>query len=80
MPALYEGMGDGVPERGVTGLPVKQAGYALPNPSQTAPEIWTASGVITGHLVVTLRGQVEFQTADHSACLREGGTEVRRRG
>ena len=53
---------------------------ALPEPTQTAPKNWTASCVITGHLVVALRGQVEFQTADHSACLREGRTVVRRRG
>ena len=38
MPALFEGLGKGVPERGVTHLPVKQVGLALPNPSQTAPE------------------------------------------
>ena len=38
VPALFEGLGDGVPERGVTRLPVKQAVLALPNPTQTAPE------------------------------------------
>ena len=77
---LFEGLGDGVPERGVTRLPGKQAGLALPDPSQTAPENWTASCVIKGHLVAALRVQVEFRTADHSACLREGRTAVRRRG
>ena len=35
-----------------------------------------ASCVNTGHLVAALRGQVEFQTADHSACLQEGRTAV----
>ena len=35
---LFEGLGDGVPERGVTHLSVKQEGLALPDPSQTAPE------------------------------------------
>ena len=79
VPDLFEGLGDGVPERGVTRLPVKQAGLSLPNPTQTAPENWTASCVITGNLVAALRGQVEFRTADHSDCLREGRTEVRRR-
>ena len=76
VPALFEGLGGGVPERGVTRLPVKQAGLALPDPSQTAPENWTASCVITGYLVAALRGQVEFRTADHLACLREGRTDV----
>ena len=63
--ALFEGLREGVPERGVTRQTVKQAGLALSDPSQTAPENWTASYVITEHLVVALRGQVEFQTADH---------------
>ena len=72
-------MGDSIPERGVTCLSVKQAGSALPDPSQTAPENWTASCVITGHLVTALRGQVEFRTVDHSACLQKGHMAVRRR-
>ena len=80
VPALFEGPGGGVPERGVTRLPVKRAGSALPDPSQTAPENWTASCVITGHLVAALRGQAEFRTSDRSARLREGRTAVRRRG
>ena len=80
MPALYEGLREGVPEREITRLMVKHAGLDLPDPTQTAPENWTAACVITGHLVAALRGQVEFWTADHSACLREGRTAVRRRG
>ena len=65
VPALFERLGKGVLEQGVTCLPVKQAGLALPDPSEMAPENWTASCVITGHLVAALRGQVEFRTADH---------------
>ena len=65
VPALFERLRKGVPEQGVTRLPVKHAGLALPDPSQTAPENWTASCVITGHLVAALRGQVEFWIADH---------------
>ena len=79
VPEFFEGLGDGVPERGVTRLPVKQAGLALPEPCQMAPENWTSSCVIIGHLVAVLRGQVEFRTADHSACLLEGRTAVRPR-
>ena len=33
VPALFEGLGEGAPERGVTRLPVKQAGLALPDPT-----------------------------------------------
>ena len=80
VPALFEGLGEGVPEQGVTHLPIKQEGLALPDPSHTAPENWTASCVITGNLVAALRGQVEFRMEDHSACLREGLTAVWRRG
>ena len=80
VPALFEGLGDGVPEGGVTHLPVKQAVLNLPDPSQTAPENWTASCVITGHAVAALRGQVEFRTADHSDFLQESRTAVWKRG
>ena len=67
VPALYEGLREGLSERGITHLTVKQTGLALPDPTQMAPENWTASCDITGHLVAALRGQVEFRAADHSA-------------
>ena len=38
VPELFEGLREGMPERGVTRLPVKQAGLSLPDPSQTALE------------------------------------------
>ena len=75
---LFKVLGKGAPERGVTRLPVKQSGLALPETTLTAPDNCTASCVITVHLVVVLRGQVEFRTANHSACLQEGRTAVRR--
>ena len=78
--ALFEGLGNGVPERDFTRLTVKQVGLALPDPYQTAPENWTASYVTTGHLVEALRGQVDFRTADHLACLLEGRAAVQQRG
>ena len=80
MSELFEGLGKRVPERGVTLMAVKQVGLDLPDPSHKSPENWTASCVITGHLAIELRGQVEFRMADYSACLREGRTAVRRRG
>ena len=61
-----------------TRLQAKQAGLALPDPTKTATENWTASCVITGHLVAELRGQEEFQMADHLACLQEGRMAVRK--
>ena len=80
VPAIFIGLTERVSERENTCLLVKQAGLALPDPVETAPENWTASCVITVHLVAALRGQVKFRTADHSACLREGRTAVRKRG
>ena len=80
VPELFKGLREGVLERENTRLPAKQAGLALPDPLQAAPEKWTASCVITGHLVASLRGQVVFQTADHLACLWRGQLAVRHRG
>ena len=65
VPALFRGLSEVLPERENTRLPVKQAGLALQDPVQTSPKNWTASCVITGHLVAALRGQVVSRTADH---------------
>ena len=78
IPALFQGLGKGTSGRGATRLPTKQAGLAFLDPTKTAPENWTASYVITGHLVAELRGQEVFQMADHSSCLREGRAEVQK--
>ena len=55
---LFQRLGEGEPGRGVSHLLVKHEGLALPDTTNTAPENWTASCVITGHLVAALRGQV----------------------
>ena len=80
VPALFRSLKEGVPARENTSLPVKQTGLAVSDPFQTAPENWTSSFVITGHSVVSLRGQVVFRTADHLTCLRGGRLDVRQRG
>ena len=80
VPALFRGLTEGLPTRENTRLPVKQAGLAIPDPVKTAPENWTASCVITGHLVAALRDQAAFRTVDHTACLRGGRLAVRHRG
>ena len=68
-PTLLQSLGEGTPRRGVTRLPVKHVVLALPDTTKTAPEVWTASYVITGHLVAALRVQEELWTEDHSICL-----------
>ena len=62
-----------------TRLPVNFAALAILNPVKTDPENWTASCVITGHLVAAVRDQDIFRTADHTACLRGGRLAVRHR-
>ena len=80
LPALFRGLTKGLPTRENTRLLVKQAGLAIPDPVLTAPENWTASCFITGHLISALRGQTTFRTADHTACLKLGRLAVRHRG
>ena len=70
LPVLFKGLGEGSPGIRVTCLSVKRAGLALPYPTNTAPENWTTTCVITGRLIVALRGQVELRMEDHSACLQ----------
>ena len=57
LPDLFEGLGEGAPERGVTRMPVKQARLTLPDPKLTASVNWIASCVIKGHLVAMLMGK-----------------------
>ena len=68
---LFHGLREGTPGRGVTRLPVKQAGLDLPDPTNTGPENWMLSCVITGHLVAAFKVQEDFSTTDHSSYLQE---------
>ena len=77
---FFRGLTEGLPTRANTRLLVKQAGLAIPDRVQTAPENWMASCVITGHLAADLRGQAAFRTADHTACLMGVRMAVRYRG
>ena len=56
LPSLFQGGTSQIPGRFITGLPVKQAGIALPDPTWIAQANWAASCMITGHLVAVLRG------------------------
>ena len=55
----------------VTGLTVKQYRITLPDPNHTARANWTASCVITGHLVVVLCGTAEFRSGYHALLMGE---------
>ena len=77
--ALFQGFMSQILVGAITGLPFNQAGIALPNPTQTAEANWTASCVITGHLVAALRGTDEFRSGYHALLMEEVMEEIRRR-
>ena len=79
LPSLFQGALSQIPRRAITGLPVKQAGIALPNPTQTAGAKWTSSCIIIGHLAAELRGTSKFGSGDHSLLMGEGREEIRMR-
>ena len=56
LPSFFNGITYQIPQMAITGLPVKQAGIALTDPTQTLGENWTESYVIIGHLVAALSG------------------------
>ena len=76
-PALFQGSMSQILGKAITGLPVKQAGIALPDPTLTARANWTASCIITGHFVTALRGTAEFRLGDHALLMGEGREEIK---
>ena len=71
-PDPFQGATSQIPGRAITSLPFKQAGIYLPNPTQTAGENWTASCVITGHLVAELRRKAKVRYGNHALLIGEG--------
>ena len=66
-----------VPAQGDTHLTLKQVSLAIPNLTMYASSNWTASRVVTGHLVTDIRGRIEFNTGDNSLLLRQGCRYIR---
>ena len=73
---LFKGAIYQIPRRSVTGMPVNQAGISLPYPTETARANWTASCVITGHLVPALHGTAEFRSLYHTLFMGEGRDKI----
>ena len=69
VPALFQGLREGVTERGITRLPAKQAGMAIPNPDFSAWENWVASCFVTGNLIEVLHRQTYFKTGYYAVLL-----------
>ena len=55
----------------ITELSVKQAGLALPCPTNTAGDNYKNSTVTCGHLIAALRHRETFRHADHTATMAE---------
>ena len=75
---LFQGGTPKTPRRTIIVMPLKQAGIALPDPTKTAGAKWTAYRVITGNLVIALRGTAEFRLGEHTLLMGEGREEIRR--
>ena len=75
---LFQGATSHIPWRAITSLPAKQAGIALPNPTQILRANWTVYCVITGHLVTALSGTAEFRSGNHALLMGDGREEIRR--
>ena len=76
IPSLFQGATAKIPGRTITGLPVKQAGISLPDPTWNVGENWTASYVIMGHLVTALRSTAEFRLGNHALLMGEGRDDI----
>ena len=66
LPAIFQGAAFQTPGRSITGLPIRQAGFAPPDPIQTVGSNWVVSCVITGHLVAEIRGMDELRSGDRA--------------
>ena len=74
--ALFQGATEQIPGRAIISLPVKHAGIALPDQTRTVGENWTASCMITGHLVAALWGTAKFRSGDHALLVGEGRGDI----
>ena len=60
MPDIFLGEEAHMPGQTITVFLVKQARLDIPDPTLTGQGGFTASCVVTGHLLADLRGRVEF--------------------
>ena len=64
--ALFREAISQIPGKAGTDMSVNQDGIALPDPTKIAGPNWTASYVITGHLVAALYWTADFWSGDHA--------------
>jgi hypothetical protein len=62
----------------LTCLPVKKAGLAIANPTESAGGNYTASTVACGHLISALRGKEAFRSVTHQSIMAEAKVATRK--
>ena len=77
LPDLFKGDTYQIPREVVTNMPINQAGVDLQHSTQINGANWTVSCVITGNLVIALRGTAEFWSGDHTLLMGEGMDAIR---
>jgi hypothetical protein len=60
-------------------LPVKYAGLALPNPTESAASNYENSCLRNSHLIAALRGNENFRHSNHLTTIREANAELKTR-
>jgi hypothetical protein len=83
LPSLFgESLIDDSYRRPLSTLPVKNAGLALPDTTQTANSNYKASSLMCGHLVDAMRQDkgVQYSSADHASLRKEVIAETRKNG
>ena len=68
-----------MPNWKILGFLVNHAGLVILDPNLTPQGNWTASYVVTRHLITALRGHVKFLSGDHAQILTNSRAEIRRR-
>ena len=76
LPALFgDQIEQGDYRRSLARLPVKFAGLAIPDPTESAKTNYEASTQTCSHLIAAIRGEKEFKSADHKAVISEVKSE-----
>ena len=76
LPVLFLGAAEHMPDRTITGFPVKHAGPAILDLTLTAQVNWTASCAVTRNLVAALWSSVKFCSGDHTQLLTKGRADI----
>ena len=79
LPYLFQRATAHILVREITGLTLKQAGIALPEPTWITGANWMAYCMITGHLVAVLCRTAQLRLDNHALLMGEGRYEIQQR-